>query len=218
MSRRGGWNDLIREAGSKPATYTLFATEKPEKSIPLSRIRPRFRIDSRTVLVPGLNARWSERSRHCPIASTKYFIRNPQIKKQRTRASIIRTRTLKARFAYNAGFPRYPSRINAPRSPFRPLPPPRYLLIQQAKRSNRRDTALWCLLCCSRAVGKAVCYGEKFRECGKMRKRHGAVGQLKYATWPITGMIEGNVARRQSTGTERRMRRSMRSILIARRE
>jgi len=81
------------------------------------------------MLVPGLNARWSERSRRRPIASTKYFIGNPRIKKQRTRASIIRCRTLKATYTYNADFPRYPSKINVRRSSA--------LLIQEAKRSDR---------------------------------------------------------------------------------
>lgn len=67
------------------------------------------------MLVPGLNVRWSEQSRHCPIASTKYFIRKPRIKKQRTRASIIRSRMLKATFTYNAGFPGCPNKINVAR-------------------------------------------------------------------------------------------------------
>jgi hypothetical protein len=159
------------------------------------------------MLVPGLNARWSERSRRRPIASTKYFIRNPRIKKQRTRASIIRCRTLKATYTYNADFPGYPGKINVRRSfcyLFRKRNVPIDGMCLPLRHGGRKPAG--------------VRYARPFRRYGKIAEKLWTVWTAKICNVPYYGMIEGKAARRQSTRTERRMRRSKRSILVARRE
>jgi len=135
------------------------------------------------MLVPGLNARWSERSRRRPIASTKYFIRNPRIKKQRTRASIIRCRTLKATYTYNADFPRYPSKINVRRSS-------RYLFRKRnVSIDGMRCLTVWRPKTSGRSLGASI---PRIR--GKIaEKLRGRFGRLKYVTCPITGWSKGTL-------------------------